>query len=881
MKRLGLSRFLLKSAAGLILGFAGLAGADPDEAWLSRAPLPASIRPLLVIAVDTSASMGEPIRLAVPYDPSTDYAAGATRQCDSRRVYWRRGPGPAPDCLAMAGLALSATPGEIGLQCDAARAALARYGYFVSSRAAQWNPSGSHWGALSVESSDPVECRSDRAHHGREAGPWFATDGPTGPWSQSPESEIDWDAAPLGDPYIFYAGNFLNYLAAAGPTTQTTRMAAVTAEIVAAVSATDGLDVALVRYSDRVPDAEGGFVLLAPVSAAVAALQLPALLNDISPSGGAPIAETMAEIVLWLSGGPVLYGDDARADIAARDRQDPAHYLSPFLCPCRPVTIALVTGGTSSQDAGAGPIARSQPGFTELTGDCDASCLPAIGQWLTQSDLREDLPGRQFAQLTWVAPSPLPSLVAESLDRAGGTAEILGGPLGFANVVARSLQHDAAVAAGAQLSSAGLLLTPDSTHEPAVIYGMSAPRARQRWLGNLLRYRLQAPATPLSAPVAIGRDGEPALDPVSGLPRDGSISAWSSQPDGDAPLLGGAAGRLPAAQSRRLYSDVTTDALTSARNRLASDNALLSAALFGLASHDRETQVEVVSWLLNQRQLGDPGLRAPISVNYGMDGGRTTFVATHDGLLHAFDTDTGVERWAFIPRPLLARLPELMRDESTTARSHGIDGPLVLHRHDSDGDGRIDASAGEHLWLIFGFGRGGSGYYALDVGSPDEPRLMWSLAPGDLDDGAESWPEPVITQLSVASSGQNPGSWVVVLAGGYDRAYDSRVSPVRTSGASLSIFDAATGRRLWRAAGSAALSPDLHLPEMTVSLPSAPRVLDMDGDGFADRMYVIDVEGGLWRMDLQHGASPASLARAHLVARLGGPGQRFDPSPDV
>ena len=46
-------------------------------------------------------------------------------------------------------------------------------------------------------------------------------------------------------------------------------------------------------------------------------------------------------------------------------------------------------------------------------------------------------------------------------------------------------------------------------------------------------------------------------------------------------------------------------------------------------------------------------------------------------------------------------------------------------------------------------------------------------------------------------------------------------------------------------------------------------------------MYVIDVEGGLWRMDLQHGASPASLARAHLVARLGGTGQRFHSTPDV
>jgi len=97
----------------------------------------------------------------------------------------------------------------------------------------------------------------------------------------------------------------------------------------------------------------------------------------------------------------------------------------------------------------------------------------------------------------------------------------------------------------------------------------------------------------------------------------------------------------------------------------------------------------------------------------------------------------------------------------------------------------------------------------------------------------------------------------------------------------LSILDPATGGLLWRAAGNAALLPDLHLPGMTASLASAPRVLDLDGDGLIDRLYVIDVEGGLWRLDLQNGAAPADLARARLVARLGGEGQRFYSTPDI
>ncbi len=883
MKYRKLLRSLPKFAASLTFGFAGLAGADQDEAWLARAPLPADIRPLLVIVLDTSAAMAERIMLAEPYDPRTVYTAavGATQQCDSQRVYWRRGPGPAPDCATMAGLRMSTTTTQSAMQCDSARDALARRGHFVSARAAQWDPAGRHWGALREDRTDVVECRNDRGRHGREAGQWFATDGPSGPWSAIPASEIDWNAAPHGSPYIFYAGNFLNYLAAAGRPTETTLADAVTEMISVAVDATDELEVAVIRTSDRVPDAEGGFVMLAPVSAAVAAARLPLLLTGLPASGGAPLAETMTEVVAWMSGELVRYGDDARADVAVRDPQDFARYQSPFSSPCRPVTIAVATAGTSLQDEGARPIAEALPGFAELTGGCNASCLPAIAQWLMQSDMRGALPGRQFAALTWVTPTPVPALVAESLNRAGGNVESSGDPLAFANVVARSLQHDAAVAAGAQMSAAGLLLSQESTHEPAVLYGLSAPRTRQRWLGNLLRYGLQAPASPLATPVVIGRDGEPALDPETDLPRHDSSSVWSNRPDGDALLSGGAAGQLPAAESRRLYSDITTDALTSARNRLTPGNASLSAALLGLGPHDQETPDTVISWLLNQRQLGDPGLQAPTSVSYADTGNRITFVATHDGLLHAFDADTGVERWAFIPRPLLRRLPELMRDESTIIRSHGIDGPLVLHRHDPDGDGRIDAAAGEHLWLIFGFGRGGNGYYALDVATPDDPQLMWSLESTDLGDEAESWPEPIISRLSIAGSGQDPGSWVVVLSGGYDRAYDFPDSPAGATGASLSIFDAATGRRLWRAAGSAALLPDLQLPEMIASLASAPRVLDLDGDSYIDRLYVIDVEGGLWRMDLQNEAPSANLARARLVARNGGAGQRFYSTPDV
>jgi type IV pilus assembly protein PilY1 len=878
------TRRLTAMIAGLLLGIAGQAWADPDEAWISRAPLPIDIRPLLVVVLDSSAAMAERIEVAAPYDALVDYSAAASGpvRCDPARVYWRRGPGPAPDCRSMGGLALDSTSATSGMRCNAARGALERHGFFVASRAAQWQPvaGAGHWDSLRADSMGAVECRSDRGLHGSGPGRWYATDGRQGPWSEVPAAEVNWDAAPHGDSYIFYTGNFLNYLGSTRSVEASIAEAAA-ASLVSAVDATDELDVALVRVSDRGPGAGGGFVALAPLPAAAAAARLPALLAGWTASGPAPLAGALIETVTWLSGAEIRYGADARMDAAALDAQNPARYQSPFTNPCRPVTIALATAGRPSQDQDAGLRAGGLPGFDESTGGCGANCLPALAQWLLRADLRSDLPAPQSAPVTWLVPSPLPAIVAEAKNSTGGKVAYAQDPLAFANVIARSFQRDAALAAPAQLSAASLLHADESSHAPAVIYALSMPQARQRWTGNLLRYGLRASASALEAPTVIGRDGQPAIDPDTGLPRPDSSSDWSDGPDGDPPLAGGAAGRLPAAESRRLYSDLAGDTLVAAPNRLLPGNSSLGAAVLGLGPRDTEKPDDVMAWLLNQSTLGDPGLQAPVTSGHAADEKQSAFAATHDGLLHAFDAVTGMERWAFLPRALLSRLATLMRDEATTVRGHGIDGPLVLHRYDPDGNGRIDAAAGEHLWVLFGLGRGGSGYYALDVASPDQPRLLWSLGPATLGRRAESWPEPVVARLSIAGARQAPGAWVVILAGGYDRAYDFADPGTGAGGASLSIIDASTGRLLWRAAGDPSLKPDLRLSEMNASLASAPRALDLDGDGYADRLYVVDVAGGVWRFDLQNGAAPAGLARARLLARLGRDPQRFYAAPDL
>ncbi len=431
--------------------------------------------------------------------------------------------------------------------------------------------------------------------------------------------------------------------------------------------------------------------------------------------------------------------------------------------------------------------------------------------------------------------------------------------------MATAFQRDAAVAAGPQLSAAAFTPVDAESGHVGVIVGLSAPQARARWLGNLFRYGLRAPGSPLESPLVVDREGKPAIDPASGLPYPHARSEWSDAPDANL-LAGGAIGRLPLPDARRIHSNVAGPRLLDAGNALVPGNPQFDRAMLGLGALELETLDDVLAWPAAQRALGDTGLHAPIVIDDAAGGRVFALTATQDGLLHAFDAASGVELWAWLPQELLPRLPELLRNAPTMMRSHGIDGALVMHRHDPDGDGRFVAATGEHRWLLFGLGRGGPRYYALDLAFPADPRLLWSIQLPD--HGVEARGEPVVTRLRIDGSGQSAGDWIVLLPGGYDTRFDAPGAAGTGAGDALLAVDAATGRVLWSLDGF-------------TTLPSAPRALDLDGDGYLDRAYVIDVTGSLWRIDFASGAAAADLSTASRIAQLGTGAHRFFATPDV
>ncbi|MCP1643406.1 type IV pilus assembly protein PilY1 [Pseudomonas citronellolis] len=202
------------------------------------------------------------------------------------------------------------------------------------------------------------------------------------------------------------------------------------------------------------------------------------------------------------------------------------------------------------------------------------------------------------------------------------------------------------------------------------------------------------------------------------------------------------------------------------------------------------------------------------------------YVGANDGMLHAFDAETGEEVFAFVPRPALAGMYRLTDPRYTTAEHrYLVDGPLVAEDVFFDGAWRTV--------LVGGLGAGGRALFALDVTDPQQPKLLWEIegGAGPFARLGHTLARPVITRL-------HSGQWAVLAANGYDGLQDMAV---------LYLIDIATG----------SLLRELNVSQGgdAANGLSSPRAADMDGDGIVDHAYAGDLLGNLWRFDLYKAGS--------------------------
>lgn len=414
------------------------------------------------------------------------------------------------------------------------------------------------------------------------------------------------------------------------------------------------------------------------------------------------------------------------------------------------------------------------------------------------------------------------------------------------------------------------------THNDELYFALFKPAEGAIWPGNVKRYRLDGSDI-------LDKNGLNAVDSVTGFFNDSSHSYWSLLADGNDVRQGGTAGKM--GLPRDVYTFSGPGTVISSGNLLHEDNTNLTVAdlaVGALADPDtvRET---VLKWARGvdvkdddadgstddaRQAMGDPIHSQPVIVNYSLTDS-AVFVATNHGFLHSFDPSTGEENFAIMPKDLMNNLYDLYLDSSSFSHIYGLDGDMVLR------------TVGSNIYLYVGMRRGGNNYYAFDITSKTNPKLMFKIdgGTGDFANLGQTWSKPTVTKIRVGGVSKN----VLVFGGGYDEDQDNKLLRSADSvGNSVFIVDADSGDLIWSASDANA---DLNLTQMEYSIPARISVIDRENDGFADHMYVADMGGQLFRLDIHNGESVSGLVTGGLLADFAGNvetnNRRFYYGPDI
>lgn len=199
----------------------------------------------------------------------------------------------------------------------------------------------------------------------------------------------------------------------------------------------------------------------------------------------------------------------------------------------------------------------------------------------------------------------------------------------------------------------------------------------------------------------------------------------------------------------------------------------------------------------------------------------TLYVGANDGMLHAFNSNSGREVFAYVPRGVqMAKLKDLSARSYT--HHYFVDGPVNVSDRSMT---RTTAHPNGRNILVGTLGHGGKGVFGLDVTAPgtfDASKILFDIA-GDADMGLVMG-EPIIAKL-------NDGSVNVIFGNGINSTNEKAVLWI------VNVDTGAVTKLATDAAGNNGLS--------------GPRAWDSDGNGTVDLVYAGDQLGNLWKFSLE------------------------------
>ena len=553
-------------------------------------------------------------------------------------------------------------------------------------------------------------------------------------------------------------------------------------------------------------------------------------INGILATTWTPMSETMVEAWLYFTGDKKSYYNNAK-------------YTTPIQYYCQKNFIVSITDGEPTRDwTFPDWVLTAIAGKYDTTPQSGNSGYPyyfdGVAWYLNNNDAHSKLDGRQNVSTNTIGFNIDHPLLQRTAANGGGiyltasNRDQLGQALEevLKDIDDRSFSFTAPTVPAVR--------TNDLTDNVVYITTFE-PSEKPFWKGNVLAYRLEGDGT-----LKVDAGGNPASTSLI-WDAHGILKTISSDSRKIYTYLGG----IDKDEFKVANSSLTKEVLDVA----AGDRDKLIKHIRGIDAYDinnngkwdeKRLLTENI-WILgdifhsNPVIVGEPS-RFFEDTGFNGPGGfyeeyknriKVILVGANDGMLHAFNATSGVEEWAFIPNSLLKNLKSMV-----SAHTYYVDSSVKVADvwfGDVIANGKKDRDEWKTV-LVSGLRKGGKHYFALDITDTSNPKYLWEFpkTQGVLDRIGQSWSEPAIGRVKIDGIER----WVIFIGGGFD---DTNVR-----GKAIFVIDIKTGDIIRE------FSSNLGTAGMDYSFAAPPTAVDLNFDGYIDKVYIGDLAGQMWVFDV-------------------------------
>ena len=213
----------------------------------------------------------------------------------------------------------------------------------------------------------------------------------------------------------------------------------------------------------------------------------------------------------------------------------------------------------------------------------------------------------------------------------------------------------------------------------------------------------------------------------------------------------------------------------------------------------------------------------------------TVYVGANDGMFHAFDAATGVERFAYVPRGVYPTLANLLNPGYE--HNYYVDGPVTAGDWHNGSSWQSIVIGTTGAGGANGGANGGSGVFAIDVTNQESSKVKWDLTRSDSKHLGHILNRGIVGRIKTSTGTQ----WVYMVGNGYES---------RSNMAALLVIDIDNG-------------------DIIKEIPVGPTWYDDSGNAARNGMggitvmydserniklvYGGDRQGNLWRFDFSSG----------------------------